>query len=297
MDQEPYTVYNKVQLLSLDIVAGAVGGGVMAAEVLQVTLPDIWWVVFPIAVWVLYTSDHLLDARRLGDQATTDRHIFHVVHYRSIFTVWILLLVGCIVVVPWFVPRRYIFLALLTGGISVIHFGLVWLVKDKVTPWLAKEAGVALVYTAGVWGGALVLLNGLPTWSAMLLILQFFFLALINLLTFGIYEELSDQLNGFTSWARGMGRQMSRFMLLIMAGFCLLCEGIILFNHHFVSDIWMAACTQFVMLGVLMWVAFDTNRFSPRERYRAVADAAFLIPLSWIPGYLTTTYGHFDFWI
>lgn len=284
-------IYKRIQLLSLDVVLGALGCGVMAADLLEVVLPVFWWICFPVAVWVLYTADHLLDAIRLGENATTERHLYHVRHFRLIGTIWTILACSCLFVFPLLVPTAYLWLAVAAGGVSALHFGLVWLIRDRVTPWLAKEFGVALVYTTGVWGGSLALLPELPGLYSLGMLIQFLLLALINLLTFGVYEELSDEQNGFTSWARGLGKATSHKILLTMTGLILLSGGWILLATSVSLNIWLIQGTYLVMLSLLMWVARDPERFSPNQLYRAVADGAFLIPVLWIPNYLTTVYG------
>lgn len=54
----------------------------MVACYLDFAMPWSWYVVLPLAVWVIYTGDHLLDAYRLQDQASTPRHRFHHRHFK-----------------------------------------------------------------------------------------------------------------------------------------------------------------------------------------------------------------------
>lgn len=284
-------MYKRIQLLSLDVVLGALGCGVMAAYLLEVQLPEIWWICFPIAVWVLYTADHLLDAARLGEHATSERHRYHVRCFRPISIIWLLLTGCCLFLFPWVVPRAYLWLAIAAGAIAAIHFWLVWLVRDRVTPWLAKEVGVALVYTCGVWGGSVVLAPEPADWKLILVMTQFFFLALINLLTFGVYEELSDEQDGFTSWARGLGNKMSHRILLTMAFAIGMIGGFVLFFWSGSEKIWFVEGVYGLMGALLIWVARDPRKFSVNDRYRAIADGVFLIPLIWIPFYLIEVYG------
>ena len=140
-------------------------------------------------------------------------------------------------------------------------------------------------------GGILALLPEIPPLNWLVMVGQFMLLALINLLTFGVYEELSDEQNGFTSWARGLGKTTSHKILSAMAGLILVSGGWVLLSTDVGLSIWLVQGTYLVMLFLLMWVARDPERFSPNQLYRAVADGAFLIPVLWIPHYLMTIYG------
>lgn len=273
--------YRYIQLLSLDVVAGALFCGVMAAKWFQASMPLSWWLALPLAVWVVYTADHLIDAYRLGATATSDRHQFHNTWRTPISIVWLVSALICMVVIPFYIPVELLLLGFVAGTISAIHFLLVWLVKNEVTPWLTKELGVAFVYSIGVWGGGLALTEAPISLLTLLPVTQFFFLALVNLLTFAVYEEIEDQKDGFTSWARGLGRSTT---MNVIAGL-LICSGVLAVVVLTTSDRAYSLSielTYLVMGSLLAWVAFDQRRFSQQGRYRLAADGAFLIPFIWL---------------
>lgn len=273
--------YRYIQLLSLDVVAGALCCGVMAGSWFDVILPLSWWVALPVSVWVIYTADHLVDALRLGENASSDRHQFHVRWKMPIGFIWILGALFCVAVVPFYIPTELLILGVGAGLITAVHFLLVWLVKNEVTPWLTKELGVALVYTLGVWGGGLALAEESLTLLKLLPVIQFFFLALVNLLTFSVYEEIEDQKDGFTSWARGLGRTTT---MKVIAGLLVisLVIGAMLIVYSDSGLILPIQMIYLVMGSLLTWVAFDQKRFAKNGGYRLAADGAFLIPLVWL---------------
>ena len=267
-----------LQYLSLDVVLGAVACGSMAGRWLGVHMPLAWWIALPLAVWVMYTTDHLLDARRLGQLARSGRHRFHVRHFIPLARVWgIGMGIGALVL-PWFLPVEMLAVALVVGGLSVVHFGLIRWVKGNVRPWLAKEAGVALVYTAGVWGGPWALAEEKWMPEVWLVISQFFCLALFNLLLFARYEMGEDTATNSSSWARGLGETASRrvalLLALLVAGSAI---GMIFRAEH---GIHLSMQIVFLtMLAVMCWVWVDESRFRPQDRYRWVADGVFMLPL------------------
>ncbi len=52
----------------------ALGGGVMATRVTGALMPRTFYLLLPLSVWVVYTPDHLLDARRQAAPPPTPRH-------------------------------------------------------------------------------------------------------------------------------------------------------------------------------------------------------------------------------
>ncbi len=267
-----------LQYLSLDVVLGAVACGWMASLWLQVQMPPAWWLALPLAVWVMYTTDHLLDARRLGNQAQSGRHRFHVQYFTQISRAWAVGMVLGTLVLPWFLPLGMLVVALSVGVLAAGHFWLIRRVQGRVKPWLAKEAGVAMVYTSGVWGGPWALSPErfyLETW---LVICQFFCLALFNLLLLARYEIPEDAATNSSSWARGLGRAASKWAILSLA---LIVTGLaIFFLVQAESHIQLQTQAVFLaMLVVLCWVSVEEGHFRENERYRWVADGVFLFPL------------------
>lgn len=274
-------VYRYIQLLSFDVVAGALFCGVMASRWFNATMPVIWWLALPISVWVVYTADHLIDAYRLGVKATSERHQFHLTWKKPIGITWGLSALVCVFIVPFFVPLELLILGIGAGVISALHFFLVWLVKNEVTPWLTKELGVAFVYSLGVWGGGLALSEDPISLLTLLPVIQFFFLALVNLLTFSVYEELEDEKDGFTSWARGLGSQITMKVIACLLALTVMIGGIVLtFAENQLSM--RIEITYLFMGSLLAWVAFDQEKFRDSGLYRLAADGAFLIPCIWL---------------
>lgn len=273
--------YRYIQLLSLDVVAGALFCGVMASKWFHATMPVSWWLALPISVWVVYTADHLIDAYRLGEKATSERHQFHSTWKIPIGIMWLLSALICVFIMPFYVPIELLFLGIAGGVVSGVHFLLVWLVKNAVTPWLTKELGVAFVYSLGVWGGGMALSDNSITLFTLLPVIQFFFLALVNLLTFSVYEEMEDQKDGFTSWARGLGRSITMKVISGLLVLNLMISLVVL--TYFGNQLSIFIEITYLFMGSLLaWIAFDQEKFRGNRRYRLAADGAFLIPCIWL---------------
>jgi hypothetical protein len=175
-------------LLSIDVALGALGGGWMVACYLDFAMPWSWYVVLPLAVWVIYTGDHLLDAYRLQDQASTPRHRFHHRHFKLLLALAVIAAVTAVTLALLFLGMTGFYFGLGMGGLVIGHLLLVKMVGERSSPWLVKELGVALVYAAGIWGLPLILSGKLGTREGMVPAAQFLLLALSNLLEFSLYE-------------------------------------------------------------------------------------------------------------
>ena len=272
------SAYKYFQHMSLDVVLGALATGYMASSLLTIQLPLAWWIAFPLSVWVFYTSDHLIDAYRLGSKAHTARHQFHV---RYFIPLCLLVGISCLLILyaTFIAPTPLLSLGLAIGGMGLIHLLLSFLLRNVISRWIQKELGVALVYTCGVWGGpwALSLVPVPPIYMG--LSIQFFLLALINLLIFSLQEMETDILDGHTSFVRALGKS-SAYRLI--AGLLLLSWviGGYMLWEPISSPTWALA------FGISLGISFIftciqvyPQWFHTAERYRAWGDGAFVLSI------------------
>ena len=86
------------RLLSLDVVLGACVSTLFVAKYLGVVLPNLVVVALGVAVWVIYTTDHLLDGSKAVSTPLTRRHQFHQKNRKPIFFILVLVMfVGFVV--------------------------------------------------------------------------------------------------------------------------------------------------------------------------------------------------------
>src|SRR5258708_19860438 len=135
--------YQLANLLSIDVVAGAVVSGLFIARILQVHILPWGLAVLGLTVWVIYTTDHLLDARRLGAPAATARHRFHQSHFREL--VMVLAVVVVIDVAMTFLIRKPV----LSSGLALAGMvGIYLLIQHSLKS--LKELSATLLYCSGV---------------------------------------------------------------------------------------------------------------------------------------------------
>ncbi len=274
---------NTLRHLSIDVVLGALASGSMIVWLLSKPMPWIWWLALPMAVWVIYTSDHLMDAWRLKDRAHTPRHLFHHQYFWPIAIVWLVLLVSCVSWVAMLVPSEMLYLGFAMGGVVLLHLALVSLIGSKVSWLLHKELGVGLIYALGVWGGPFVMYEELRLLAPLLLFVQFFLLCMINLLFFSLYEKETDQWDGHTSVVLAIGKKRTLHIILFLA-VCVLGIGAgVLWDQEFESSYLVIEGIYVLMLSLLLAICYKPSFFGKKERYRYFGDGAFLLPvLVWL---------------
>lgn len=269
-------IYAFIRIVSLDVVIGSLGGGIMAARLLEVQMSWAWYVCLPLAVWLIYTLDHLMDAHRLGDKAHTARHLFHHQFFWPLLSIWMVLAPLCLLLALAFLPVEGVYFGLAMCGAVGGHLLLVKLIGDTTSPLLVKELGVGFIYAAGVWG--LPLIKAWPDLSTLdfVFFLQFLLLALMNLLEFSIFEYEIDELDGHTSFVRAIGTGSARTMVYAFGLLVAIGGGLAILAGGW--EMLKIQSVFLMMAGMLSWILWDHRRFGVRERYRIWGDAVFLAP-------------------
>lgn len=277
-------VYQIARILSLDVVIGAIASGSLAKYWLDQEMPLIWWLALPLSVWVIYTADHLLDAYRLKERASTPRHKFHYRFFKPILVVWAIALISCMTWIPFMAPPELWILGYVMGGIVLVHLGLVYWVGERISWLFTKEFGVGIIYAAGVWGGPLIFGWGEWPEGTVAVFVQFFLMALINLLFFSLYEREIDEKDGHTSFVRAIGPRRARGLIgaiafaVLVIGF-----GVMGVVENLSLVLLKLQGVYLLMLSLLVMVSYAEGWFGAGERYRIWGDAVFIFPaLIWL---------------
>lgn len=184
--------------LSLDVVIGAMASLYFFQELLHVHLAWPAYGLLALAVWTIYTGDHLLDARK-SKGPFSPRRAFHLQYQGYLATVAFLTFVGgSWAAWTWFGWGKELQLTLV---LAASMGGCRWAIQKLGPVWL-KEVSIALFYVIGcLW---LPLLRAAPedlSWFGLLLVPLFFLLALINLLMLSYLDREEDLRLGFLSIA------------------------------------------------------------------------------------------------
>lgn len=261
-----------LNILSLDVAFGAVVSSLFFAIALDVHLRINSLVALGLTVWMIYTVDHLLDARKLKREASTERHRFHQNHFKTL--VFMLTLAGLVVISQLFFIRTPV----LIGGLVLSWVIVIYFLTLKKLKYLKELAG-AILYTGGVLVAPLSLYHDSLTTPQAILICQFLITALINLLIFSWFDmekDIQDRRESFATYY-GVDFTYKTFMFLVLLN-TVVGIYVVLQNDEY---LWMEVCLL-VMNSVLAALVFEKKYFDMYDRYRVLGDAIFFIPLVYI---------------
>lgn len=259
-----YKTYRLVNLLSLDVAAGAMITSLFFATQLMAPVRIQGIVALGLTVWVIYTADRLIDIRQLKQPAASERHRFHQ-QYRKLL--WVLVsmvsLAVCLLIM-------FIRPSVIIGGLALTPIIALYLLLQKKLP--IKELAVAVLYTLGV------LLPAWPgSWEVVqdnaILIGELFSIALANLLLFAWFETEQDTLMGQSSLVTRVGEKAVTTMLYLLIGSGIVVTGT---NAVLINPVhWIFFC----MWLVLAFLYYFKTYFKENERYRIFGDAIFYLPI------------------
>lgn len=264
-------LYRWAQAMSLDVVLGSGLLSLAISRCYQVKLPLVVVLCLMIAVWLIYTYDHLSDARKVKKAAATYRHRFHQRHYRLL----------CISLVPvafaglfllFYLPFITLKWGLFCAGLVAFYFlmlrlGLFWF----------KEFFVAICYTLGVFLGPLSLAEPSPALYEWLLLPQVLLLALANLVIFSCFDYHSDRRDGHSSLALHLGPVLARKIAIGLLALGLLSNILLMLLTHFLPLANLQLLFMLMNLLLLM-LLYREQTFRQNERYRIIGDGVFFLP-------------------
>lgn len=258
--------YRLLNILSIDVALGAVCCSAWFAHYFQVQLRVYALICLGLTVWIIYSADHLLDARKVRGEASTLRHRFHQQHFTELAIV--LLIAGLIDFSLLFFIRAQV----LHAGILLIGIVGVYLLMSRWLSYL-KEIAVAGLYCGGVLLPALSLNQSAITTPELFVMLCFFLTALINVIMFAWFDHALDVQDGNHSFSTKFGQHFTRKLLigLFIVQLILLA---ILFGIKCYFPFLVFGCMNGVLFLILAW---STN-LRRLEYYRLPGDAVFLIP-------------------
>lgn len=257
-----------VQNLSLDITLGAVISSLFLAEVMDVAINWHMMLGLAIAIWLIYTVDHLWDARRVEGKAVNPRHAFHQKHGKPII-VFAIVLFGIGLYNTFLLPWPTIRLGLILVAFSGLYFLYLRWTRSNAQ----KELFAALVYTAGIATAPISQLEGFET-SYLWILVEFLLLAYANLLIIPLYEEALDVNDKKPSIATRLGGKEVRRRIFMLLALCFVLN----------LSVWNEAGqvgTFAVILGMTLTLVLITlfpARFRAFQLYRILSDGIFFLP-------------------
>lgn len=259
------------QAISLDVVLGSGLMSLVIAKYYQVHLPAVVVLCLMIAVWIIYTYDHLSDARKIIGSASTFRHRFHQQHYHAL-KVGLCGIIFLGLVMVFMLPS-----VVILWGIGCVCVVSCYFFLLRLKFFWPKELLIAVCYTFGIFLGPLSLSQSSLAFSQLMLLPEILLLALANLILFSYFDCETDKQDGHYSLAIHLGMAATRRLVmgLLVAG--LIISLIMFFEAGNPAGQYMQILI-FCMNGVLLLVLLKQEQFRKHEMYRLLGDGIFYIP-------------------
>lgn len=263
-----FRIYQYVNILSVDIVAGAVISALFFSKILHVQIKIYGLIALGLTVWIIYTIDHLRDAKKIRHRASTLRHRFH----QQNFYVLIFFLCAAIVIdaaIIFFIRRQVFEWGLILSAIVVFY-----LIFQQSLRFL-KELFIASLYTAGVLLLSITVTSIDMGATHYLFIIQFGSLAWANLVLFSWFDHAFDQRDDQNSFVTILGKRTTQSFLhvLFLLNFCLTLLLILL-------EAPLIPVTILFTMNCTLWLIFCfRSSLDKNDVYRLIGDAVFLFPV------------------
>lgn len=258
-----------VQNLSLDITAGAVISSLYIAKVFDVQLSNQIVLGLAIAIWLIYTVDHLWDAHRVEGRAVNPRHAFHQKYFKLMVALAVLVFAYG-VYNTFLLPNMTIKFGLGLVALSAGYFLYLKFSSNNAK----KEIFAAFVYVAGIFVGPGSLLDAWD-WLYLVLFIEFFLLAYANLLLFPLFEINEDESQGMKSIALNKGanstRRLIRTALAINGLIVIVCIAL---GSNDNGAQFIVLAMSFALLPLIQIPAV----LKKYQLYRIIGDGVFFLP-------------------
>lgn len=265
-------IYRALSLVSLDIVAGAVISMLFFSRFFGTTAGWHETLGLAITVWVIYTTDHLMDAGRFSTSADTPRHRFHQMHFK-LMTVVVALALAVDVFVVSLLGGQLMLAGLVLIGLVALYLAL----QHRMGPF--RDLTVALLYGTGVLLPALPHLGGELTWPGSVIIVQFYLTVIFNVLLLSYFDQQVDIGYGKRSFSTTFGGEVTRNVLILTSAIHLACIVCIALTD---SGRLAGSATIGIMNLGLVFILWRKRFFTMHERFRLFGDAVFLFPLAYL---------------
>ena len=260
-------LYRLINILSIDVATGAVVSALFFASIFDVTITPYGLIALGLSVWIIYTADHLRDARKIKTQASSARHAFHQRYFTDLLITVVVAVIVNMVLVFFIRPN------VLIGGILLMGLVIVYLFFQRRFHFM-KEFFVAVIYVGGILLPSVVVTNKVITTYHLILIADFFLIGLVNLYMFSWFDAERDRRDNLGSFAVKFGLIRTRIMLVTLFLLCFSGVAIQLAYSLYSKE----ALIILLMSSVLLFIAVKRDFFSRKELYRLCGDAIFFLP-------------------
>ncbi len=243
-----------IENLSLHVVAGSVCSALFAAAVLDTKLPFWWLLTLALAVWSVYTLDHLVDAYFNRGRIKNQRHHFHDKHFKKLLFMLVLTSITVLIIFSVFATLQIWLVASVITVVVLTHILFVSTTAFSNKKWLQKEVQIALIYSIGTWLGPLHYTKIATDIQLVMIFAAFTLLAWWETSFIALNERETDLNQQNSSLATRLGERKTKnlllLLLLVQLVFCLVQFS---FNEGIMAKAYLILLTMGIAFGVLFF--------------------------------------------
>lgn len=265
-------LYFYSRVLSIDIVLGAISVSFYASHLFKSQTPNVYWLLLPMAVWSIYTFDHITDGLSVEPPKQKPSYQFHYTYISILIPVVSIIGIATLVLSFVFFNMPIFLIALVGGGLIGIYFFIHKTLHPKLRNWFPKELLISTGYVIGTFGVPFLTKSREANKIDVLVPIAFFLLVLTNVFIYSYFEFEDDKQNGFVGLIQTIGHSMGYkiilFLIIVTNVFCLF----LLLNNTTTSLITL------LMSLSMSWIILRPKLFLNNRLYGKIADALFLLP-------------------
>ena len=264
-----------LNVLGLDAPMVAVAWQFFFAGAFRLNIPTSNYLALGLIVWVIYSADRLLDARRLGaPEAASARHRFYRDRFHIMMPLTVAGFILSAVVVLTVLPETLLHCGVVLFLFVIVYFiHRIW-VAGPMLAVLPKEIFTGMVFAAGTTLTGYVWSSDIPDALYSSEVLWFGGLCSLNCMAISIWERGADAGND--------GNALPQIFPALVPYFPALCWGFVVAGAVFafmqsgsvIFPVFLAVTTGGALLALL---ASLEQRMSP-ALLRVAADIAVLLP-------------------
>ncbi len=267
-------IYQVIRFFSLDIIAGAIASLVFAASVMGIHLSLSYYVIMGVTVWLIYTTDHLMDGAKTRGKSESATHNFFYKYRVPIILVSLMVLVFDFRLIMYRLDEKIIEFAIAPGLAAVVYLVLNRYYENAPKWFFIKEIWIAIIYTIAIWGGPVIYAGDQVNTLQLLLIAAFTLIIFSNVLLFSIYEREKDAKEGNKSFVSDFG--LSPAMNITI--FALILAILLALTAYIFLSAGLMFCLPVILISAMLLVILTLPKvFSVGNLYGIAADLLLLL--------------------
>lgn len=271
------SIYQTIQFLSVDVLAGSVAGMIFTIRLLDVNPNPTWWIILPAAVWSFYTIDHLIDGYKSKGKTRIDRHKFHYQHRHTLITLSVFTALLSLILSIIYLNSTIVFAGLIIGLIVLVYFFALVRLKNQRPGLLQKELIISFVYVGGICLAPLIWSGQFPDKIIVCILIVYFLLAWAEGIMASYFDFDNDLKENHRSFTVYFGKNNTKKFLVFLhvLVFLLILLGIGYSPSSLqTTSIIIMAIMNTCMMSIILFPHF----FQQNERYRILGENIFLFP-------------------